>query len=284
MIWDREKVDCLELQLGPASLRLHVHGYGYEYDEDGGDWCKVSMELKAGDWLYFKADEEELIDSSDIDELIYQLERLTQRKMNEEWVSFFSEPALEIKLHQIFSERENEMFLYMDWSIYGWITFTLNNDNIALVLDYLRKVKAGKTEPERLEERMNTNKEPDWRFCVVGNIVKTHPDEEGITRYGTKAYTGGTKVYIDARGWFRRDYGKEWVCVIGRNRFGRYALESVPIDLIDNIRISRVFKPTVLKILDYVECMDGWHWWGRTSEDRREAKEFVKMMAERKND
>ena len=123
--------------------------------------------------------------------------------------------------------------------------------------------------------------EQDWRFCVVGNIVKTHLDEEGITRYGTKAYTGGTKVYIDARGWFRRDYGKDWVCVIGRNRFGRYALESVPLDLIENIRTSRVFKPTVLKIFDHVECMDGWHWWGRTSEDRREAKEFVKMMTEK---
>ena len=284
MIWDREKVDCLELQLGPASLRLHIHGYGYEYDDVGGDWCKVSMELKAEDWLYFKADEEEMIASMDIDELIYQLEQLTQEKMNEEWVSCFCEPAISIKLYQIFSERENEMFLYMNWSIYDWITFTLYKEDISLVLEYLRKVKAGKTEPGRHEETVDANNEQDWRFCVVGNIVRTHPDEEGITRYGTKAFAGGAKVYLDARTWLRREYSKEEITVIGKNRFGRYEIQAVPLAYIENIRTSRVFKPTVLKILDHVEWMDGWHWWGRTSDDRREAKEFVKMMAERKND
>ena len=76
---------------------------------------------------------------------------------------------------------------------------------------------------------------------------------------------------------------KDWVCVIGQNRFGRYVIESVSLDLIENIRTSRVFKPKVLKIMDYEEAIEGWHWWGRTSKDRREAKEFVKIMAEQKS-
>ena len=40
-----------------------------------------------------------------------------------------------------------------------------------------------------------------WRFCAVGNIVKQHLDENGIVRYGTKAYVGGTRVII---------YGQRW--------------------------------------------------------------------------
>ena len=123
------------------------------------------MELKAEDWLYFKADEDEMIASMDIDELIYQLEQLTQGEMNEEWVSCFCEPALSIKLHQLFSEQDSEMFLYMDWSIYGWITFTLNNENIALVLEYLRKVKAGETDlPKVIEAKNKRRRELEKKY------------------------------------------------------------------------------------------------------------------------
>ena len=46
----------------------------------------------------------------------------------------------------------------------------------------------------------NETKSNNWRFGVVGNIVKQHLDNEGIIRYGTKAFTGGTKVYIDGKG------------------------------------------------------------------------------------
>ena len=36
----------------------------------------------------------------------------------------------------------------------------------------------------------------NWRFGVVGNIVSERIDDEGILRYGTEAFTGGTKVYF----------------------------------------------------------------------------------------
>jgi len=117
---------------------------------------------------------------------------------------------------------------------------------------------------------MDNNK--NWRFCAVGNIKAQHTDENGTVFYGTKAFSGGTKVYIDDKTW-ERNSGD--VSVIGLNRFGRYVIESVPRSLIENVRIQRVFKPTVLEIMDYLEMMDGWPWRGRTAEDRRAVKAFV---------
>lgn len=116
-----------------------------------------------------------------------------------------------------------------------------------------------------------------WRFCVVGNIVKTHADEEGITRYGTKAFTGGTKVYMPGRRW-----EEDWdgILAIGRNRFGRYALEDVPLELLENIRFQIVFKTPVLNIILGEEAVDGWDCWGRTAADKREAKAFAARLAE----
>lgn len=36
-----------------------------------------------------------------------------------------------------------------------------------------------------MEEKQN------WTYCVVGNIRRTHFDEDGVLRYGTAAFTGG---------------------------------------------------------------------------------------------
>ncbi len=37
------------------------------------------------------------------------------------------------------------------------------------------------------------------KYCVIGNIVKEHIDEEGIVRHGTLPFPGGRKVYISTR-------------------------------------------------------------------------------------
>ena len=95
---------------------------------------------------------------------------------------------------------------------------------------------------------MNTN--IDWRFCAVGNIKTQHTDENGKILYGTKAFSGGTKVYIDDKTQGSND---GCVSVIGLNRFGRYAVECIPLNLIENVRLQRIYKPTVLKIMDHLE-------------------------------
>ena len=112
----------------------------------------------------------------------------------------------------------------------------------------------------------------NWRFCVVGNIKAQHTDETGKVLYGTKAFSGGTKVYIDDKTCGLND-GR--ISVIGLNRFGRYTTESVPVNLIENVRIQRVFKPKVLEIMNYLEVMDGCPWRDRTAEDRKAVKTFV---------
>ena len=112
----------------------------------------------------------------------------------------------------------------------------------------------------------------NWRFCVAGNIVNSHLDEYGIVRYGTKAFAGGTKVYLNGKTW-SDDSGD--IGVIGLNRFGRYVLEWIPISLIKNMRSQRVFKNVVLSIIDYEEQVENWLWWGRTAADKRETIAFT---------
>ena len=114
----------------------------------------------------------------------------------------------------------------------------------------------------------------NWRFCAVGNVKAQHTDENGKVLYGTKAFPGGAKVYIDDKTW---GLNEGYISVLGLNRFKHYAVESIPVELIENVRLQRIYKPTVLEIMDHLENSDGWVWRGRTVADRKEITDFVRM-------
>ena len=96
-----------------------------------------------------------------------------------------------------------------------------------------------------------------WIFGAAGNIVKTHTDEAGIVYYGSKAFKGGTKVYLYGRYW-EQDWNE--ISVIGQNRFGRWVYESVPTELIENVREQRIYNPKVLDIISHIRWLDGVDW------------------------
>ena len=94
------------------------------------------------------------------------------------------------------------------------------------------------------------------------------------TYYGTKAFKGGTKIYIYSTYWYE---GKKDIAVIALNRFGRFIFESVPVDLIENVRVKTVFEPKVLELMEADEVCEGMEWLGRTKADKRRAEQFVEM-------
>lgn len=125
---------------------------------------------------------------------------------------------------------------------------------------------------------MEKVEQKDWSFGVVGNIVKTHLSEDGSLRYGTPAFRGGARVYLDGKNW--KD-SADWISVIGFSRGNHYQIAEVPISLIENVRCCRILAPAVLKLIYHVEVLDGWTWWGRTAADKRETEEFVSSWNQR---
>lgn len=120
------------------------------------------------------------------------------------------------------------------------------------------------------------NEKIPWQYCVVGNIVKTHVDKDGTMRYGTVAYSGGTKVYLCGKFW---DDRYDTVTVIGRNRFKYYSVTDVPKELIENVRCGRAFRPQALKLMNNWEFSDCW--WGNTPEDKAATEDFVRLWNSR---
>ena len=118
---------------------------------------------------------------------------------------------------------------------------------------------------------IRTKKSWHWQYCVVGNIVKTRIDENGVLRFGTSAFSGGTKVYLCGKYW-NPSYDK--IDVIGICRGKRFYVDEIPVSLIENVRCSRAFNPSVLEIMNNWEF---WNlWWDNTEDDRKATEEFVK--------
>ena len=115
-----------------------------------------------------------------------------------------------------------------------------------------------------------------WRHCVVGNIVRDRIDENGVLRHGCKEFRMGTRVYLYGR-YFDGDR-HEYIDVLGLDRFGRYRVVEVPKEYIENVRCSRVYKPSVLKIMNNREFSH--EWWDDSKEDKEDVKEFVRRWNE----
>ena len=119
---------------------------------------------------------------------------------------------------------------------------------------------------------MTQNNKHNWKYCVAGNIVETRIDDNGQLRHGTAAFSGGAKVYLNGRFHvFGTD--TEQIDVIGLTRGHRYQVIRVQPDQIVNVRLSRVWKPSILKIMNNWEFYADW--WHDTEEDRRDAERFV---------
>lgn len=114
------------------------------------------------------------------------------------------------------------------------------------------------------------NAENQWRYCVIGNIKQTRIDKDGILRNGTPAFRGGAKVYICGKIW---DFSREDIEVLGFSRGKRFYVDYISVDLIENVRLSKTFKPRVLEIMCNWEFCDGW--WNNSQVDKEDAESFV---------
>ena len=117
-------------------------------------------------------------------------------------------------------------------------------------------------ELEKIESQQEPKENQEWRWCLVGNIVKEHPyGEEHIIRAGTKHFRPGAKVYCAPGNWGDSTI----IAVIGCPRYRKKYIEIVmKRELIENFRIQKCFKPSILEIMN----RNNYAWWGSTDEDR----------------
>ena len=114
----------------------------------------------------------------------------------------------------------------------------------------------------------------EWCWCLVGNIVEEHEfGEEHEIKKGTKQFSSGTKVYLAPVQW---GDGYEKVIVIGIARGSRKYIEVVmQKKYIENFRMQKVFKPTIMKRM--IESEN--YWWSDSDDDREKIIGYLEYLA-----
>lgn len=122
---------------------------------------------------------------------------------------------------------------------------------------------------------METEKQitPQWRWCLVGNIVESHEyGEDHEIKIGTKQFMPGAKIYLAPVQW---GDGYENVIVIGKPRHRRGMIEIVMRrKYITNYRLQKVFQPAVLERIEKSKYL----WWGEPVKDREEIIEVLNWL------
>ena len=109
-----------------------------------------------------------------------------------------------------------------------------------------------------------------WRWRLVGNIIEKHPyGEEHEIRYGSKHFSGGTKVYIAPAQW---GDGMEKIVVLGLSRYSRNFVEVVISNkLVENFRLGKVYQPALLRRM----LESSYIWWDDSEKDKESIITYI---------
>ena len=118
-------------------------------------------------------------------------------------------------------------------------------------------------------------KDFEWRWCLVGNIIDTRLyGEEHELKEGTKNFSPGTKVYVNRSQW---GDGGDQLIVIGKPKDRKQYIECViRRDFICNWRLQKVYSPTVLNKIKNSK----WDWW----KNDNASKNLIKYLAKARNE
>lgn len=140
------------LDLSGIELKLDIRGYDKNYDKTSDNsWCECDFSFRARPWLDYEIKNDELLLSSEVDELSESLTKLLKGEFCEhcECYEFWClESDFAFKFYQERNIEEGKD-ICLEWCVYLWhdyctenfMTFTLQREDIEKLRDYLISVK-----------------------------------------------------------------------------------------------------------------------------------------------
>lgn len=133
------------LDLSGIEFKLDIRGYDKNYDKAPDNaWCECDFSFKASPWLDYEIKNDELLLSSEVDELSKLLTTHLNGELCEDIDYFCLESDFVFRFCQ---ERnvEKDKDICLEWRVYLWhdyytenfMTFTLFREDIEKLRDYL---------------------------------------------------------------------------------------------------------------------------------------------------
>lgn len=150
-----------ELDASGIKIRLKIKNYRRTNREDwDSEWCACDFHFYSYDWLNYYRQNNEVLLSSEIDEIYDSLTRLLDNQMTQTEEIICIEPDFVFKLYPQKDLSKDPSYtyvrpgyeiqdIYLEWKIYfyegdlseNYLTLTLYRDDIESLRDYLGLVK-----------------------------------------------------------------------------------------------------------------------------------------------
>ena len=151
---------CFKININGIDVKLNIQNYKLDNRDDFSDWCRCDFSLTSGNWLNYYVEDDELLLSSEVDELEKNLTLLLENK----FLDVVLMPCIEPDFCFIFNPqkdlREDPKYtnvahgyeiedIYLEWRIYFWndgltdnfLNLRFNRDEIIKFRDYLSDVR-----------------------------------------------------------------------------------------------------------------------------------------------
>lgn len=115
---------------GRMWLRLNIEGIvlyfrirGYEPSKEHGwedQWCSVDLSIEARGYLDYKIEDNVILLSAEVENLVDNLEKLLNGDLNEVEIIEFLEPYFEFILQPDEDSKKSIQYVSMKWVVYFW--------------------------------------------------------------------------------------------------------------------------------------------------------------------
>jgi hypothetical protein len=139
---------------------LKIKGYSTSTKDDWDcKWCKCDFMFKSGKWLNYHKEDDEVLLSSEVEDLKEYLTKLLNGELSEVYEFECMEPDFIFTLYPEKDLRDDQKYVYvqpgfeiedihMEWKIYFWsdgltdnfLTVTLDRSDIVEFRDYLTSI------------------------------------------------------------------------------------------------------------------------------------------------
>lgn len=149
-----------EIDANGINTKLRINGYKpASTDNWDTKWCKCDFQFSSGDWLNYHGENDEILLSTEVEELEKALTELLDNNLSETKEIKCIEPDFVFTLHPQTDLRNDPNYIYirpgceiqdiyLEWRIYFWnngltdnyLTITLCRNEIERLRDYLAQV------------------------------------------------------------------------------------------------------------------------------------------------
>ena len=158
---------CMWLEIDASGIETKLRINGYTPSMKGiwdSQWCKCDFLFLSGDWLNYHKENDEVLLSSEVEELEESLTKLLNNELLEMKEISCIEPDFVFELYPQSDRRDDPKYIYvrpgyeiadiyLEWKIYFWnqgltdnyLTITLGREEIVSLRDYLSVVINGKS-------------------------------------------------------------------------------------------------------------------------------------------